>query len=85
MKRLLALITLQSQPHRQIREDRPGVSEEGEVVMTEGGQLAGSHEVEGGATDVGVRQAEEQMFLDKMTDAESKFCRLKGLHMSGYL
>ncbi len=64
MRALLALIMSTLQSQALVKEDRPGVKGDAEVVQ-EGDQPAGSEDVE--AEDGGLRQAKEQMFSDKMT------------------
>ncbi len=57
---------------------------EAEEVVQEGGQPAGTKDMEAEGGDVGVQQAKEQMFSDKMTYIELRICKL-GLLMSRYV
>ena len=53
--------------------------------MREGGQPAGSEEVEVEDGEDGVQQAKEQMFSYKMIYVEVRICKLKGFQVNRYL
>lgn len=85
MRALLALIlsTLQSQAHHLVKYD--GIEGEAKFVVQEWGQPAEPEEVEAEDREVGVWQAKEQMFSDKMTYIKLWIWYLKVFQVNWYL